>query len=59
MTPAMEGAALDPQESVDHLAQKVTPSLAHQALRGHRDIQGEAIMGHLDHQVHLDLQDHS
>lgn len=58
MTPAMVGAESDPQESVDLLVQKATPSLAHQALRGHLDHQGEAMMGNLDHQVHLDPLDH-
>lgn len=40
------------------LAQKVTPSLAPLALRGHLVNQEEAMMGRLDPQVHLDLQDH-
>lgn len=58
MTLAMDGAGVDPQESVDLLAHRATPSLAHQALRGHLVSQEEAMMGNLDHQGHLDLQEH-
>lgn len=39
-------------------ALKVTPLLAHQAPRGHLVPQEEAMMGDLDNQGHLDLQDH-
>lgn len=56
--PAMEGAALDTLDLLDLLAQEETPSVAHQALRDHLGHQEEATMGNLDHQGHLDLQDH-
>lgn len=56
MTPVMEGA--DTQGHQDHLARQGTPSLAHQALRGHLVHQVEATMDNQDHQGLLDLQDH-
>lgn len=56
MTLVMEEA--DTQGRPDHLARQVTPSLAHQALRGHLVPQVEVTMGNQDHQGLLVLQDH-
>lgn len=56
-TPAMEVAESEPQECLDLLAQEATPSLAHQALRGHLVHQEEATTGNLDHQGRPDLQE--
>lgn len=39
-------------------ALKETPLLAHKAPRGHLDHLEEGMMDHLDHQGHLDLQEH-
>lgn len=55
MTPVMEG--VDTRAHQDLLARQVTPSLAHQALKGHLVHQVEAMMGNQDHQGLLDLQD--
>lgn len=57
MTPAMEEVESESRERQDLKAPKVSPLLALQALRGHLVHQEEAMMGNLDHQGHLDLQD--
>lgn len=58
MTPAMEGVESEPQDHLDLLVHGATPSLAHQALRGHLVSQEEDMMVHLDHQGRLDLREH-
>lgn len=55
-TPATE--AQEAQGCPDLLAREETPSLAHQALRGHRVNQEEAMMGNLEPRGRPDLQEH-
>lgn len=57
MTLAMEAVELEHREFLDLQALEATPSRAHQDLRDHLDPQEEAMMGSLDHQGLLDLQD--